>query len=207
MSFSLRLPRKDSSDLTSKLRRIDFLGAVTLVLAVFSLLFGLDRGGNISWSNSITIASLLTSAVMFVLFGLVEMHPALAREPFAPKRIIVHQSLSAAYLCNLLGIASAMCTIFHIALYFQAVAGRTAAQSGLALLPPIFGGVAGSLSSGILMQKTGKYYWLTVVAFFAEFTGTGAISLLTSGSNKISVGISLALLTMSLGNGENDMYD
>ena len=202
VSFMLTLPKNDTSNLSQKLQRIDFFGAITLVLAVFTLLFGLDRGGNISWSDTTTLVSLSLSAATFILFGLVETHPSVAREPFAPKRIIAHRSLAAAYLCNLFGFASSMCTVFHAALYFQAVAGRSAAQAGLGLLPAILGGVSGSLASGIVMQKTGKYYWLTVGAYAAEFVGTIGIALMTGVIVHDDVGNAIGLLTMSIGNGE-----
>lgn len=201
VSLLLKLPKKDTSDLASKLRRIDFFGAITLVLTVFTLLFGLDRGGNISWTDRTTVLSLLASAVALLLFGFAEMHPSVAREPFAPKRIIAHRSLAAAYLCNFFGFGSSMCTIFNIALYFQAVAGRSASQAGFGLLPAIFGGVSGSLASGILMQRTGKYYWLTAGAYIAEFVGTILISLMTGVVVHNAIGTTFGLLTMSIGNG------
>lgn len=201
VSLLLKLPKKDTSDLASKLRRIDFFGAVTLVLTVFTLLFGLDRGGNISWTERTTVLSLLASFVALLLFAFAEMHPSVAREPFAPKRIIAHRSLAAAYLCNFFGFGSSMCTIFNIALYFQAVAGRSASQAGFGLLPAIFGGVSGSLASGILMQRTGKYYWLTAGAYIAEFGGTILISLMTGVVVHNAIGTTFGLLTMSIGNG------
>lgn len=201
VSLLLKLPKKDTSDLASKLRRIDFFGAITLVLTVFTLLFGLDRGGNISWTDRTTVLSLLASAVALLLFAFAEMHPSVAREPFAPKRIIAHRSLAAAYLCNFFGFGSSMCTIFNIALYFQAVAGRSASQAGFGLLPAIFGGVSGSLASGILMQRTGKYYWLTAGAYIAEFVGTILISLMTGVVVHNAIGTTFGLLTMSIGNG------
>ena len=53
--------------------------------------------------------------------------------------------------------------MFHLALWFQAVAGHSAAEAGMRLLPGILGAVSGSLLGGVIMQKTGKYYWLTVI--------------------------------------------
>jgi MFS family permease len=47
--FVLDLPKTDHSHWLEKLKRIDFLGAFSLVFAVFTLLIGLDRGSNVSW--------------------------------------------------------------------------------------------------------------------------------------------------------------
>ncbi|KAH8115855.1 major facilitator superfamily domain-containing protein [Phellopilus nigrolimitatus] len=197
--FALHLPRKElPTDLASKLRRIDFLGALTLVTGIFALLFGLDRGGNISWSSRLTIGSLTLSFVLLALFALTETR--IAVEPFAPARVLMHPSLLAAYLCNLLGIGAAMCVVFHTALYLQAAGGASAARAGLGLLPAVFGGVTGSLSSGLLMQKTGRYYWLTVGAYGAETIGTTLMALATWVKGGV-ITAEVGLLVQALGNG------
>ncbi|KAI5121636.1 hypothetical protein M0805_001164 [Coniferiporia weirii] len=197
--FALHLPAKDrTTDLLSKLRRIDILGACTLVTSVLALLLGLDRGGNVAWASLPTLGYLALAAALLALFALTEAR--LATEPFAPVRVLAHPALLAAYLCNLLGVGAAMCVVFHAALYLQAAGGFSAAQAGLGLLPAVFGGVTGSLSSGLVMQRTGKYYWLTVGAYSAEVIGTGLITLSTwmrRGLGATEVG----LLVMSMGNG------
>jgi hypothetical protein len=156
---------------------VDFFGALTLVSSTFFLLFGLDRGGNISWSDNFTIGSLVAFAVFFVLFCAVEM--TLASEPFAPKRIIVNRALFSSYLVNFFGMASVMAVLFQVSLYFQAVQAKTAMQAGLWLLPSIAAGVCGSLAGGLTIQATGKFYWLTVAGYSGLFVGTVVATLNT----------------------------
>lgn len=203
VSFALYLPSKEqeTSDFKSKLRRVDFLGALTLVSGVLALLVALDRGGNVSWTSSITLGCLAASFVLLSLFALVETR--IAAEPFAPARVLVHPSLLAAFFCNLLSIGAAMCVIFHAALFLQAAHGASAAQAGLGLLPAIIASVIGSLSSGIIMQKTGKYYWLTVVAYCTMALGVVAIVSSTFLDNvRVGFGVTEAgLAVMSIGNG------
>lgn len=178
VTFALKLPKSPTGDLWPKLKRVDFLGALTLVSSIFFLLFGLDRGGNISWSDRVTIISLVAFAILFIFFCAIEM--VLAKEPFAPKRIIVNRTLISSYLTNFFGLASAMTMVFHISLYFQAVQAKTAVQAGLWLLPSILGAVAGSLAGGLTMQATGKFYWLTVAGYCSLFIGT-LINVLSTG--------------------------
>ncbi|KAI0710889.1 MFS general substrate transporter [Earliella scabrosa] len=173
----LVLPHPSTGDFRSKLARVDFLGAGTLVCAIFLLLLGLDRGGNISWSDRITIASLSVSAVFFAAFVSVELW--IAREPFAPRRIVSNPSLIASYLCNLFSIAAGVTIIFHVSLYLQAVQGASAREVGLVLIPAIIGAVFGSLSTGLIMQATGKYYVLTVTLFVLMLAGNVLVALMT----------------------------
>lgn len=205
VSFALHLPVKeqDSTDFRTKVRRIDFLGALTLVSGILALLVALDRGGNVSWSSPITIGSLAASVVLLSLFALVETR--IASEPFAPSRVLAHPSLLAAFFCNFFGVASAMCVVFHVALLLQAAHGASAAQAGLGLLPAIIGGVSGSLGGGLLMQKTGKYYWLTASMYCVMVLGVAAIVGSTYfGDENARLGFGLAeggLAVMSIGNG------
>jgi len=53
--FVLDLPKVEDSHWKSKLGKIDFLGAFTLITAVICLLVGFDRGGNVAWVCSISL--------------------------------------------------------------------------------------------------------------------------------------------------------
>ena len=101
------------------------------------------------------------------------------REPFAPKRIIAHQALLASYLCNLFSSGAVMTLVFHVSLYLQAVRGATARDVGLVMLPLVFGGVTGSLTAGLVMQTTGKYYKLTLSTFMVMLVGCTVTALVT----------------------------
>lgn len=199
VSLVLKLPKRDSSHWKSKLRRVDFLGASVLVCAVFTLLLGLDRGGNVSWRAPITIASLCVSFPSFMLFVLVEMK--VAAEPFAPGHIIFERSLFACYLCNFFSFGGWLSALFYLPLFFQAVDGFSATQAGVRLLPGIVAGVSGSLFGGILMQKTGKYYWLTVCAYTTLTLGMIPILLSTGLIANSTYGISVGLAMCGFSNG------
>ncbi|KAF8590764.1 MFS general substrate transporter [Ramaria rubella] len=164
--LALHPPARAASTLStsSKLRRVDFLGAFTLVVAVFSLLLGLDRGSNTSWSSPLSYGPLVIALVMIFFFAYVEITPALAQEPLAPRHIIANPSLLGSYLAGFFGFASMMCDVFFAPLYAQAALGKSATDAGTILLPAIFLGVIGSLSAGLIMQRTGKYKRLTVSA-------------------------------------------
>jgi hypothetical protein len=163
-------PRPNAVELfRAKLRRIDFAGAVTLVCAVFCLLFGLDRGASIGWQNSYTVASLVCFAVLFILFGFIEGW--VASEPFAPPRIVFSRSLIASYLVNFFSVAASFGQLFHVSLYFQAVLGKTASVTGAWLVIVIAADLTSSLICGVIMQSTGRYYWLSTSSYVVMLAG------------------------------------
>lgn len=159
-----------------------------LIIAIFGLLVGLDRGSNVGWSNPITIAGLCTTP-LFLVFVLIEKY--VAKHPFAPGHIILDRSLIACYLCNFFAFGGWLAAIFFIPLYWQVTFGFSASQAGLLLVPSIICGVSGSLFSGIYMKRTAKYYWITVIAY-SNLTIGLSILLLFAGTIKRSIPVMVA---------------
>lgn len=195
----LKLPAPEDSHWKTKLRRIDFPGAIVLVGAVLGFLVGFDRGSNVSWAMPLTIASLSISAFLFVLFVLVEVY--YAAEPFAPGHIIFDRGFVAAYGCNFFSFAGWMAGLFYLPLYFQAMDGVSATVAGLRLLPCIFFGVSGSLFAGFLMKWTGKYYWLTIAGYAFLTLGLVIIFLFSGIVEDSLIPIILGTVAASFGNG------
>ncbi|KAL8869614.1 MAG: hypothetical protein Q9174_004143 [Haloplaca sp. 1 TL-2023] len=197
--FVLNLPRKEEQGWQKMLARVDFIGCLVLVCAVFTMLLGFDRGSNVSWSLPITIASLSISFPLFILFLLVEQR--FAAEPLAPGRIIWDRGLVACYFCNFFGFAGYLSVLFYLPLFFQAVDGFTATQASVRLLPSIVSGVSGSLFGGLVMQKTGRYYWLTVIAYSTLVVGVLIIMLCSNFLINSTWAISVGQVAAGFGNG------
>ncbi|KAG5641877.1 hypothetical protein DXG03_004017 [Asterophora parasitica] len=199
VSFALHLPKLENSDFYAKLKRVDFAGSLTLIVTIFALLFGLDRGGNVSWSDPQTRVALGSSLVFFIIFGLIEFR--VASEPFAPKHIIFNQSLIAAYLVNFFGVTAALSQIFYVSLYLQAVQGKSASAAGLWLVLAVGGGMIGSLGGGLTIQATGKFYLITVGSYALQFLGSSVVSVSTGVLVHSVILIGAGLFVSSVGNG------
>ncbi|KAI9680376.1 MAG: hypothetical protein M1829_001262 [Trizodia sp. TS-e1964] len=191
VALVLSSPKVNNNDWRAKLARLDFLGALLLILAVFSLLLGLDRGSNDSWLSPLALTALCLSLPLFAFFLLCEAKHA--TEPFAPLRILSSPPLLASFACNFFQFASYLGILFYLPMYYQAVGGLSAAHAGALLIPGVLGGVMGSLTGGKIMEWTGKYYWLTVSSF-ALYTLTFIPLVLFSGLvSHSTLGLSLGL--------------
>ena len=158
--FILKLPHENGSNWARKVRRVDFLGSLVLVSAVFALLFGLDSGSNYSWTSAVAIGCPLASVVLFMAFFTLEAK--FASEPIAPNHIVFRPTLLASYLSNFLSHAALMGVIYYIPLYFQAVHGLSATQAGLRVLPVVVTSMFGAVIAGYVMERSGRYYWLNL---------------------------------------------
>ncbi|KAF5590762.1 multidrug resistance [Fusarium pseudocircinatum] len=158
----LDLPPVEHDHWLAKVRKIDFLGAFSLVAAVVALLFGLDSGSNLGWSHAMTVAALSLTPVLFALFFFIETN--VASHPFTPGHIIFDRSLFACYGVGFFSGAGQTSTIFFLPLIFQAVQGLGATQSGSLLVPGMVAAVAGSLLGGWIIKRTEKFYAITLSA-------------------------------------------
>lgn len=199
VSFALKDPVRDNVNWRQKLRRVDFLGAGVLIVAVFSLLAALDQGSNVSWSSPITIAAICVSLPAFLLFVFVEMK--ISVEPMAPGHIVFAGPLLACYLCNFFSFGGWLAMIFYIPLYYQVVDGKSATAAGLRLLPAIMLGVIGSLFAGQVMKRTGRYFWLTVICYATLVLGMIPVILCTGSIVKSTIGISIGISICGFSNG------
>ena len=199
VAFTLHLPMDEDQKWKEKLRRIDFLGAITLVIAVLGLIFGLDRGSNVSWTILITYVPIIISIIFFALFVLVEMK--VAKEPFAPGYIVFNRGLFPGYLCNFFSFGSWLSVYYYIPLFYSAVDGLSATGASLRLLPAIISSVSGSLFGGYVIKRTGKFYWLTIVAYNLLSAGVLVILLSSGLIEKDDRLTAIGLVMGSFGNG------
>lgn len=195
----LKLPPLPKQDWRSKLKRIDFLGAGTLVLAVFAFSFGMDRGSNLSWKTPLAYGPLVASVFLFLAFFYVEAR--VASEPFAPGHVIFTRNMAAAYSAYFFGFAGWLSLLFYLPLYFQVLDGVSSNGAGVRLIPFIITNVLASLGGGLLIKKTERYYWLTVAAYFTLMIGIIPIFLFSGVVAASLTGILVGTVIVGIGNG------
>lgn len=191
------MPRPSHSRWLDKVRKIDFLGAFVLVLAVVALLVGLDSGSNLGWSHLVTVVSLALAPALFALFVLVEVK--VATHPFAPGHIIFDRGLFPCYLANFFGVAGQFGLLFYLPLYFQAVEAHSATVSGALLVPGMVAGVMASIGGGWVIKRTGRFYAITVAAYGLQVLSF--VPLAVSLWYRATVGEVMALIMAAFGGG------
>ena len=135
--------------------RIDFAGALLVVAAFVPLLLALSWGGHqYPWASP-TILSLLaitiTSLVLFVLVELRFPEPLLPLDLFRNKVFTLGNA--AAFVISMAFFGA----ITFVPLYLQLGVGVSATQSGLAMLPMMFGLILSSPLSGRMVTRFGRY--------------------------------------------------
>lgn len=84
-----------------KLRRVDFLGSISLALTIVGFLLVLDLGGQkLPWGHPLIWIIFAAASLSSIAFALIEAF--VAREPIYPLRLLVHRDVISAYIVTVL---------------------------------------------------------------------------------------------------------
>jgi EmrB/QacA subfamily drug resistance transporter len=190
-SLALRIPH------VRREHAIDYLGATTIVAAVSSLLlFTSWAGPQHGWGSPMALTLLIAGVVLAVLFVFVELRAA---EPIIPMELFRNSVFSTSNAFGfVIGFAMFGALVF-MPIYLQVVDGMSPTASGLAMLPMMLGLFTTSISSGIVMSKTGRYKIFPVAGAAVVLGGLLLLSLLDVGTPYWQTGLSLYVLGAGLG--------
>ena len=176
--FTVKIPVKYSDK--SALKRVDFLGAATLMTTLILLLIGLNSGGNVvPWNHPLIYTTLPLSLISLLLFIYVESSHA--SEPVIPVKLLVNRTVLSACFTNWFTSMAVLSLIFYGPIYFQ-IKGLSPTQAGARLIPQSLGTAAGSISTGLIMRWTGRYYTLNffiMLIFIAAYALVSTFNLST----------------------------
>jgi hypothetical protein len=129
------------------------------------LLIVAEQGREWGWDSGAAIAMYAIGAFGLVAFVLVER--AMGDEALLPLRLFRRPVFSLTNIVNFVMGIGMFGMMMSLPLYLQIVKGATPTASGLQTLPMTAGILVGSMGSGILISKTGRYkrYPLIGLAF------------------------------------------
>jgi EmrB/QacA subfamily drug resistance transporter len=135
--------------------KIDYFGALLLVLAVSSVLLAVSvYGPENGWTDPLTL--IIASGGLLLTFTFLWQEQR-ATEPILPLRLFNNHTFSlTSALAFIIG-AGMFGAIVMLPLYLQVVKGNSATEAGLKLIPLMLGIVSMSIFSGKRISTTGKY--------------------------------------------------
>lgn len=185
--FLLKIPDRDTTKIPTKdkLKQLDGLGTFFFIPGCVCLLLALEWGGaTYAWSNGRIIALLTLAAVLLISFVLVQIF--MPNTATVPPRIFVQRSIMAGVYSTLCVGAQMMIFIYYLPIWFQAIQGVSAVQSGIRTLPLVLGMVVASIGSGIAISRVGYYtpFMITGVVFMSIGAGLLTTLQVDTGSSK-----------------------
>jgi EmrB/QacA subfamily drug resistance transporter len=156
---------------------IDYLGAITLVAGSVPLLLAFSWAGTqYAWGSWQIISLFIFSAVMLVIFFLVEMRVA---EPIISPKLFKNSIFTISTFAMFLVSAGLFGAILYLPLFVQGVLGESATNSGIVLTPLMLGFMFSSIVGGQLLSRTGRYKILAMGGFVVAAVGMFLLSRMT----------------------------
>jgi EmrB/QacA subfamily drug resistance transporter len=176
---------------------IDYLGSALLVAAVSSLLLVAVWGGNeYGWGSSVIIGLGIAG---LILVGLFLMQERRAPEPVLPLRLfrstIFSVTSGAAFIVGV----TMYGVIIFVPLYLQVVNGATPTKSGLLLTPLMLGLIVGSVGSGRLITRWGRYKVFPVAGMTIATFGLYLLSLFDAHTPRLTQSLYMAVVGLGIG--------
>jgi EmrB/QacA subfamily drug resistance transporter len=135
--------------------RVDYLGALLMIVASVSLLLALSLGGSrYEWISPQTGLLLLASMVFWGLFA---WRLVAGSEPFLPLNVLGNPVVRCATLAGACCMATVVGLTIYVPVYFETVLHLSASQSGLALIPLMGATVLFSTISGQALSRMTHY--------------------------------------------------
>lgn len=205
---------------TDKEKGIDYLGAALLTIALSTLVLATSLGGSsvsVPWSsealslawNSVTIiGAYIVCALSTAAFIFVESR---AKDPILPLRMFKNSIFNVICILFLLFGAAFMGAMIYIPTFAQQVLNFSATNSGIIMLPMVITLTVASVLTGQVVNKTGKYKWLTVAGLIIATGGLvslGGLSISSDywdlawrmGITGFGLGIAMPVFTLAVQN-------
>jgi EmrB/QacA subfamily drug resistance transporter len=142
---------------TRRDHRIDYWGAVWLVVALVPLLIVAEQGREWGWLSGASIASYVIGVTGVILF--IRAEHRIGDDALLPLRLFRGRTFGVGSLLNFVVGMGMFGGLAALPLYMQIVKGYTPTAAGLLLLPMVVGIMSGTISSGQVISRTGRYIW------------------------------------------------
>ncbi len=135
--------------------RIDWMGAAFLSLALVPLLLVAEQGREWGWGSGNAIACYVVGVLGAVAFFVQEAR--MGDEAILPLAMFRNRTVGVSSVASVIIGVAMFGGLAALPLYLQIVKGATPTEAGLLLLPMTLGIMAGSILSGQVISRTGRY--------------------------------------------------
>jgi EmrB/QacA subfamily drug resistance transporter len=177
--------------------KVDLVGAALIVVTFVPLLLALSWAGrDFAWGSPRIVGLLSLSAVGMAAFIFVEARVA---HPILSLRLFQNKTFTTANLANFIVFIAFMGVVTFLPLYMQLGLGAAPTASGLAMLPLMGGLTFASVISGLLVNKTGRFKSILIVALAIMSVGVLLLVIAPAGASLWDIGWRVLIIGVGLG--------
>jgi EmrB/QacA subfamily drug resistance transporter len=177
--------------------KIDWWGAVTIIVAVVPLLLVAEKGREWGWGSASSWTAYITGAVGIVAFILAER--AMGDDALLPLHLFKKNAFTFSTIIGVIVGTGMFGGMMTIPLILQIVYGANPTEAGLLMLPMVLGMMTASILSGRFTGKTGKYKVFLISGTTCMTIAYAYLSMLTYQWQIWQISVGMVLLGAGLG--------
>lgn len=194
--FFMRLPKVERTEKP----KIDYLGMLTIAAVTVAIVLVCTwGGGTYAWNSPQIIGLIIAAVVLGALFVLIESKAA---QPVIPLALFRSSNFVIATVAGLLTGVAMFGVLSYMPTYVQMVTGVNATVAGLLMIPMMGFLLVGSLVSGQIISRTGKYKVFPIVGTAVTAVGLYLMSTLTIDSPTWLMCTYIGIFGLGLGLGQ-----
>lgn len=175
--------------------KVDMLSIILSTFGFGGLLFGFSTVGDYGWTNPLVITTLLIGTITLTLFILRQFK---LKEPVLEFRVFSYKRFTIATVLGMITFMALIASEMILPIYMQLMAGYTAFDSGLMILP-------GALLMGLISPIVGRIFdlygarWLVIIGFSIIVVTTLMFTSLTPTTSLMYLTIVFAVRMLGIG--------
>ncbi len=184
-------------------RDLDYLGIALFAGGVVPLLLGLTNKGLTNshgqlnnWTDPTVGGLIVLSVVLLAAFLWVERR---AKQPIIPLELFKNRTYAATNLATFVVAFGMFASIIFIPRFYQSVKGISATQSGYMIWPLLVGLIGGSVGTGILISRMGRYKVVMLIAMAILIIGSYLMTHLTTTTSNWALWSWMFLMGLGIG--------
>src|SRR4051794_10145790 len=179
--------------------RIDWPGAVALIVGLVPLLTVAEQGRSWGWDSPRALGCYAIGLLGIVAFIFAER--AYGDEALLPLRLFRNKTVAVGSISSTIIGMAMFGGLLTVPLYLQIVKGSSATLAGLQMIPFVVGIMAGSITAGQLIARTGRYRIFPIIGGVLMAGALGLFA--TIGADTPLWKTMLIMVLMGLGLGGN----
>jgi EmrB/QacA subfamily drug resistance transporter len=189
----------------TRARDFDYLGTTVFTLGVVPLLLGLSNKGTAAadgslpdWGSFQVGGLLLIGVALLALFVVVELR---AKQPIVALGLFRDRTYTASIVATLAIAVGMFAGIIYLPRYYQVVREVSATQSGYETWPLLLGLIGGSVLTGRLISRTGRYRNLVVGSALVLLVGMALMTRIQADTGTLVLWAFMLLVGLGVGPG------
>ena len=177
--------------------KVDWFGSLVLIVGLIPILLGFTWAGNkYAWTSPVEIALFVIGILILGVFVIIERRVS---DPVITPKLFGNRIFSTSLILGILVSMAMFGSLMFLPVFVQGVIGLNAQQSGWVMSPMMISFIIGSIVSGQVMTRTGRYKVLALFSGAVIIIGSYLLTRMGVNTTYGTVVVNMVVLGLGIG--------